>query len=644
MEAMLLSLKRSPGKLAIDAGLFAVAWIGAWLVRFEGVVDPNYHLLMAFSLPLVVGLKVVIFAFLGCYRSVWRYTGLSDLLVLGRAVAVSLAVLVLLAFFFMGTAHPKLPRWVPIHDAFLTLILCGGVRLLPRVLRESLSSEAKSHLPKKLLDWLVEEPRTALPRTLVVGAGDAGETVVRLLRRNELMGYRPVAIVDDDPRKEGLSIHGISVLGSTEEIPAIARRLDVQIVLIAIPSARPSALRRIAALCRKCELEIRMVPDLKSLLSGKLSLSDIKELDTEALLGREKVDLRIEETASYLRERRILITGAGGSIGSELCRQILPFQPSELILFGRGENSIFKIHQELYRTGTPTLLHQVIGDVINRRKLEGVFRDFRPEIVFHAGADKHVPLMELNPDEAVLNNILGTRNVLETANDHHVDRVVCISTDKAVNPTSVMGCCKRVAELLIQSTTYENTKAVAVRFGNVLGSRGSIIPVFEEQIEKGGPVTVTDRDVVRYFMTIPEAVQLVIQAGVLAQGGEIFILEMGDPVRIEELAENMIRLHGYEPGVEIPIQITGLRPGEKLREELMVEGEVAVRTEHPKILCVKPGRSMDANGELSARIAELTALAVEMDEEGIRRALREVVPEYRPYAGPSVTSVKVKKD
>jgi FlaA1/EpsC-like NDP-sugar epimerase len=362
-------------------------------------------------------------------------------------------------------------------------------------------------------------------------------------------------------------------------------------------------------------------------VDGEVHLSDLRQISVEDLLGREAAELDLGLISSYVRGKRILVTGAGGSIGSELCRQILKFAPAEIQLLGRGENSIYEIHRELSRHARFTRLVQVIGDVINKKKLEGVFAMYRPQIVFHAGADKHVPLMELNPDEAVFNNIVGTRNVLEVANAYRAERVVCISTDKAVNPTSVMGCCKRVAELLVRSRLYPDTVAVAVRFGNVLGSRGSVIPHFQQQIRDGGPITVTHRDIKRYFMTIPEASGLVIQAGAMGKGREIFVLDMGEPVKIWDLATNMVRLAGLEPGRDIDIVETGLRPGEKMHEELLMESETHEPTGHPKITCVK-GDGIDAM-RLLTEIESLTAKAVRMDFGGIRQSLARLVPEYR---------------
>jgi FlaA1/EpsC-like NDP-sugar epimerase len=374
------------------------------------------------------------------------------------------------------------------------------------------------------------------------------------------------------------------------------------------------------------------------MVDGRVHLSDLRKVQVEDLLSREPAELNVNLVSAYLRGKRVLITGAGGSIGAELCRQILRFGPTEILLLGRGEHSVYEIHRELNRSARFTRLVQIIGDVINKKKLEGVFAMYRPQIVFHAGADKHVPLMEMNPDEAVLNNIIGTKNILEVADANRVERVVCISTDKAVEPSNVMGCCKRVAELLVGSKMYPGTVAVAVRFGNVLGSRGSVIPHFQRQIEDGGPVTVTHRDMKRYFMTIPEAVKLVIHAGAIGTGGEIFVLDMGEPVRIWDLAVNMIRLAGLEPGREIEIEEVGLRPGEKMEERLFSVTETPEPTSHTKITCIRSRPVEDA--WLLQEIKSLTDKALRMDYEGIRHSLARLVPEYRAAGAPSLVNLE----
>jgi FlaA1/EpsC-like NDP-sugar epimerase len=570
-----------------------------------------------------VVLKLAIFHYVGSYRSIWRYSSLTDLQELFRGAFFGCAGIVFLDFLLPEPL--AIPRSIPLIDLALSIVLTGALRMSVRIVHESSSPFLRTlPFPARLIGV---RSRAHARRALVFGAGDAGEMMVREMLRSQRMDYEPLGFVDDDPSKRGQSIHGVLVLGGREDVPDLVQQLQIQEILIAMPSARGKTVRELVQICRNTPANLKILPDLNKIVDGEVHLSDLRQVSVEDLLGREAAQLDLNLISSYVRGKRILVTGAGGSIGSELCRQILKFAPAEIQLMGRGENSIYEIHRELSRNARFTRLVQVIGDVINKKKLEGVFAMYRPQIVFHAGADKHVPLMELNPDEAVFNNIVGTRNVLEVANAYRAERVVCISTDKAVNPTSVMGCCKRVAELLVRSRLYPDTVAVAVRFGNVLGSRGSVIPHFQTQIRDGGPITVTHRDIKRYFMTIPEASGLVIQAGAMGKGREIFVLDMGDPVKIWDLATNMVRLAGLEPGRDIDIVETGLRPGEKMHEELLMETETHEPTGHPKITCVR-GEGIDAM-RLLTEIESLTAKAVRMDFGGIRQSLARLVPEYR---------------
>jgi FlaA1/EpsC-like NDP-sugar epimerase len=624
-------------KTSTDALIFAASLLGAFfLLEYPALIPDEWYDTLVRAVPLAVVTKLVVFAAFGSYGTLWRYSSLNDLFRLLRSTAFS--TLALFSTWYVLAIHV----WpgVMVLDFLLTLMACGVVRLAPRLVRERAGTSV--NLPvlarRLLLPGIV---RVQERRILVVGAGDAGETLVREMTRNERLGLRPVGFVDDDPGKRGLRIHGVKVRGRREDIPRLVEQHAVDEILIAIPSATADDIRPIVETARDAGVQLKILPDLASLVHGTPRLADVRELKIEDLLGRPRIELDVDRVSAYVRGRRVLVTGAGGSIGSELCRQILRFEPQEIILFGRGENSIFAIHSELSPRRGRTKLSQVIGDVINKRKLVGIFERYRPEIVFHAGADKHVPLMELNPDEAVLNNVLGTRNVLEVCGDFAVERLVCISTDKAVHPTSIMGCCKRVGELYIQSGRYDSTVVTAVRFGNVLGSRGSVIPLFVRQIESGGPVTVTHKDVRRYFMTIPEAVALVIQAGAIAASGEIFVLDMGEPVRIDELARRVIRLHGYEPEKDIPVVYTGLRPGEKLDEELVGAKEIREPTSHPKIFQVRPSGRVPEN--LDELVSLLIRQAVEMDDIGIRSTLRELVPEYRPYPPPEVRTWVAKR-
>jgi FlaA1/EpsC-like NDP-sugar epimerase len=567
----------------------------------------------------LVPAKVAGFHLFGAYRGVWRYTSVDTLRELIYGAVAGIAA---------GWAVAAFSEWrlvgsplVLVIDAAIGFLLAAGARVAVRLGHATAASSRRSG-----------------PRALIVGAGDAGEMVIREMRWGARLHFQPVGFVDDDARKLGQRIHGFPVLGSRIDIPDLVERHRVDTIVIAIPSASSQTLGQIVCACRRTHADVKILPDLAGLMDPSVGLSRLRPAEVLNLLGRAPVDTDSTEVAPHLSGKCVLVTGAGGSIGSELCRQILRFAPSTLVMLGRGENSIHHVYHDLAPIAGRTLLVQVIGDVINKPKLRQIFETHRPQVVFHAGADKHVPLMELFPDEAVLNNVIGTRNVLEIADGARCERVVCISSDKAVRPTSVMGWSKRVAELLIRSPLFPNTRAVAVRFGNVFGSRGSVIPQFQDQIAKGGPVTVTDRNISRYFMTIPEAVELVLVAGAMGRGREIFVLDMGSPVRIWDLAAAMARLKGLEPGVDIDFRETGLRPGEKLHEELFLDGEQRLPTAHPRITSTRQ-EGVDPVVLLS-RIDALHDLALRMDFDGIRDELKRLDAEFDP-AGTSLPREEV---
>ena len=596
-------------KIVCDAVLFALAFIAAGVAgtgHRPGLPDASP---LCAALVLLVPAKVASFHLFGAYRGVWRYTSIDTLEELLRGAAAGFAATWTLAAFTDWTlvASPT----VLALDAAFAFVLVAGARVAVRLAHASAASR-----------------RRPGPRTLIVGAGDAGEMIVREMRRRARLHFEPVAFVDDDIRKAGQRIHGIPVVGPRESLPGAVSRLGVETIVIAIPSASRQTLAELVTVCRKTQADVKILPDLGGLMDPSVGLSRLRPVEVLNLLGRDPVATGGCDVAPHLAGKRVLVTGAGGSIGSELCRQILRFAPSTLVMVGRGENSIHQVHQDLAPIAGPTRLVQVIGDVINKTKLRRVFESHRPQVVFHAGADKHVPLMELFPDEAVLNNVIGTRNVLELADAMRCEKVVCISSDKAVRPTSVMGCTKRVAELMVQSSLFPNTRAVAVRFGNVFGSRGSVIPQFQDQIASGGPLTVTDRGISRYFMTIPEAVGLVLVAGAMGRGREIFVLDMGEPVRIWDLAAGMARLQGLRPGVDIELKETGLRPGEKLHEELFLPGERRAPTAHPRISAVLE-EGADPS-PLCERIEALHDLALGMDFDGIRSELSRLVSDFEP--------------
>ncbi len=546
---------RSVLVVCTQLGLIAAANVAAFALRFEGDIPPDHARLFLRGLPIVLVIYAVGLASFGIQRGLWRYVGLHDLGRILWASVISSAV-------FYGVVHGLLgwiayPRSVIILTGVLSGLFLAGVRLAVRWFRE----------------WLHVLSPTAR-RVLVVGAGNAGELLIRDMLSDGGSHYRPVGLVDDDPIKRKMKIHGIPVVGTIEDIPGLTRDLVAHEIIVAIPSASTSLKQRILASSEGCKVPIKILPSVKQLLANPEALRQVRPMSLEDLLQREPIQMDRQELHPLLEGKRVLVTGAGGSIGSELCRQIALYQPATLILFERYENGLFALDLELRAQYPKITIIPAIGDVTVHERVAEVLRQTVPDLVFHAGAHKHVPLMELNPKEAVRNNIFGTKVVAEAALAYGVDRFVLISTDKAVNPTSVMGATKRVAEDLVQSLSHRGqTKFTVVRFGNVLGSNGSVVPLFAEQIRRGGPVMVTHPEIKRFFMTIPEAVQLVLQASLLGRGGEVFVLDMGEQVKVVDLARNMIVLSGLVPDQDIQIVYSGLRPGEKLYEELFEETE-----------------------------------------------------------------------
>jgi FlaA1/EpsC-like NDP-sugar epimerase len=577
-------------------------------------------------------IQIPIFAGLGLYSQYWRYASTGELLLL--VAAAVLGGLVQGALFFGAQALfpvllvPAVPRSIPLIAMLLTLMCISVPRFALRIWAHSFRRQAKR-----------KDVPPDIQHVLIAGAGAAGTMVLRELRANPQTGLIPIGFVDDDPQKQGVVIHRARVLGDSRAIPEVARQHHVEQVVIAMPTAPGIMVRAIADICETAGIRARIIPGMYELLDGTVHIHQLRDVQIEDLLRREPVQTDTETIEALLRGRRILVTGAGGSIGSELCRQIIRCDPAQLVLLGHGENSIFDIYNELRSRPTaprsrkaqqgPDLGREicaVIADIRFEDRLRAVFEQYRPEIVFHAAAHKHVPFMEANLEDAITNNILGTQRLVDASIAAGVSHFVSISTDKAVNPVSVMGATKRVAELFIRDAAKATGRCfVVVRFGNVLGSRGSVVPYFQKQIAAGGPVTVTHPEMRRYFMTIPEAAQLVLQAAALGRGGELFVLDMGEPVRIVDLARDLIRLSGLEPDRDIEIRFTGLRPGEKIVEELFGEDEVYSRTQHEKIFVCRNG------GEFSASRAAIRAL-VEATERGdeaeARRLLHELVPGY----------------
>lgn len=598
-------------QVVLDASLAAAALAGAYLIRFDGHLNPPYSSQLSMLLPVFVCLRLMSNWLFGVYKRLWRYTGLTELAELGISVlAVTTLVFVVRAARLAALDGNLLSYGIIVIEAGLAFFLLASPRVLRRLLTE--------HSQRR--HWRQPVRR----RALLVGAGDAGQMVVKELSQRPDLGVDIIGLLDDDRRKVRQKIGHLTVFGTTAELPRLVEDLFIDQVIIAMPSAPPSEVRRIVDMCRQAEVETRILPGLFELINGRVSVSQIREVSLADLLGRQPVELDSASIAGYVEGRTVLITGAGGSIGSELSRQILRFQPAELILLGKGENSIFSILQELSRTPEPVKLTPVIADIRNYSRMMNIFARHRPHVVFHAAAHKHVPLMELNPTEAITNNVGGTRNVAELSAEFGVETFVLVSSDKAVNPSSIMGASKRIAELVVQDLARRSaTKYVAVRFGNVLDSRGSVLPIWRGQIASGGPLTVTHPEATRYFMLIPEAVQLIIQAGALGSGGEIFVLDMGKPVKILDLATDLIRLSGLRPGHDIEIKFTGLRPGEKLYEELLMAEEGLLKTSYEKIFI---GRPLDADHATVMHQLQVLAQAAERDDEpSIRQALAALV-------------------
>ena len=605
--------------LATDMGLLVLSYYIAILLRFaesdESGKIPQVVATMAHHLPWMLAIYAAVFWLGGLYEVMWQYAGVRDL-----ARVVMLACIAT-GFLLIGNqlVEGVLYRTVLVIGAILSMAMIGGIRMLWRLMRFTLFR------PDAAKNRNAENP------LLVVGAGNAGAWAVNLCKQRSSFGY-PVVMVDDDPAKRNLRVQGVPVRGSISDIPELVRKYDIREIVIAITSLRGERLQQVVNICNSCHCRVRMLNDPQAVdENGNVQGASLRELNTSDFLSRDEVHLDTEEIHKYLTDKVVLVTGGGGSIGSELCRQIIRYRPKQLLIFDIYENCAYELEMELRnKIGRDLPIVTLVGSIRDKHRLDEVMDIYHPQVVFHAAAHKHVPLMEISPAEAVKNNVLGTKNLLTSASTHGVERFVQLSTDKAVNPTNVMGCTKRICEMLIQTFAQNTTmKCMAVRFGNVLGSHGSVIPLFESQIREGGPVTITHPDITRYFMTIPEAAQLVLEAGALARSGSIYVLDMGQPVKIMELAEKMIRFYGYEPGVNMEIRITGLRPGEKLYEELMMDTEAdkMQRTDHNKIF-VAPPLQIDL-GVFYQQLLQLEEAAEHNDDKVVTQ-LQNIVPTYHP--------------
>lgn len=595
----------------LDIALIATSLYLSFLLRFDFSIPFDQFEALREALAVVLIAKPALFALSGMYRNIWRYASLQDAYQIFKVVTFSSFASGFLLVFMEGP-H-ALPRSIYILDWLILFSSVFASRLVWRIYRET------RHIPSLRKG----------KRTLIIGAGDAGNLLLKEIRKQASSPYNVVGFVDDAPDKRGLRLSGVRVLGGTNHLAALVRRHRIEEVIFAIPSGDGELMRRVLARCERAKARFKTVPGITAMIDGKISVSQIKDVEIEDLLGREPVVLDLSAIRNYLTDKRVLVTGAAGSIGSEICRQVALFKPAKLVLFDHAETPLFYIEKELAANFPELRIIPMVGDVKNLDRVEAVFEEFCPEVVFHAAAYKHVAMMEYNPAEAVLNNVMGSRIVADAAHKYKVQNFVMVSTDKAVNPTNVMGATKRSAEIYVQAlAASSNTKFTTVRFGNVLGSNGSVVPLFKEQIRRGGPVTVTDREVVRYFMTIPEAAQLVMQAGCIGKGGEIFVLDMGEPVRILSLAEELIRLSGLIPYKEIDIKFTGLKPGEKLYEELLIDGEGVKPTTHKKIRVMAPVKT-----DLKLIAKDLDAVfgfARDCDIGELIGSLRKIVPEFVP--------------
>ena len=601
--------------LLIDAALVAASYVCAYLLRYDGQL-PDYEWQRIINiLPYLVAMKLLCFSLFGLYRGMWRYTSLEDMKNVLKSTVVSSLILVLAVLYiyhFRGYSRAAF-----IIDWLLSLLFIGGVRIGVRlVLTNNIGSF-----------WLLAKKGAQDKRLLIIGAGAAGEKAVREILENPGLKLNPVGFLDDDPLKQGKAIHGVLILGAVGDISKL--REDFDEILIAIPSARGEQMRRIVEACEATGKRFRTMPSIGELIDGKVSVKALREVRIEDILGRDEVRLERELLKASYEGKRILITGAGGSIGSELVRQVCQYHPSIVGLLDFSEFNLFQIEMTQRQYFPHISVETHLTDIRDLQAVRKTIDTFRAEVIFHAAAYKHVPLQEMHPRETVYNNVIGTRNLAMAASEAAVSRFVLVSTDKAVRPTNVMGAAKRVAEMFLASLTGRTqTRFVSVRFGNVLGSSGSVVPIFQQQISQGKPVTVTHPEVTRYFMSIPEAAQLILQAGAMGQGGEVFILDMGKPVKIVDMAREVIRLHGFEPERDIPIEYIGLRPGEKLFEELITVGEGIMPTAHEKIKVIQ-GKLSD-HQFLNDQIDALIAVADTYDNEAIKEKLHAIVPEYTP--------------
>ncbi|MDY2630725.1 MAG: nucleoside-diphosphate sugar epimerase/dehydratase [Clostridium sp.] len=596
----------------IDAILINLSYILAIYFRYDyGVFVELVNDYEKLSIIFII-IYLISFYLFKLYESIWNYASLDEfVLVIGACITGNILSSIISVLLKVDFSYA-----VNILSGIFVILSIVGFRVSFRIYGRFTNIVDSNSNSRKLKN------------TLIIGAGEATTLVIKEMKNNKNSKYNPLALIDDNVYKVGKSVLGVKIEGTRKDIVKVCKEKKIEIIIISAPSMNEEDKKEILDICKKTECRVQIVPSLYSVIDGNVALSQIKDVDIEDLLGRKPVELEMKGISDYINNKSVLVTGGGGSIGSELCRQIAKFNPSKLIIFDIYENNAYDIQNELKHRYPNLNLLVLIGSVRDKKRLEQVFKKYSPNLVFHAAAHKHVPLMEDSPMEAIKNNVFGTLNAVECADKYNCERFVLVSTDKAVNPTNVMGATKRICEMIIQSyDKVSKTKFVAVRFGNVLGSNGSVIPLFKKQISHGGPVTVTDKNIIRYFMTIPEAAKLVLQAGAFAKGGEIFVLDMGEPVKIYDLAYDLIRLSGYEPNKEIKIKITGLRPGEKLYEELLMSEEGLSNTNHKKIFVGKPTfTNIDA---LMKSLKELYEIVEKDNNKELISKLEEIVPTYK---------------
>lgn len=603
---------RVPLLLIADIIFINIAYLFSFIVRFDFNIPNDYVQSYIRMLPIILLAYIIPLALFKMYKSLWSNASIDEFIkgLIGCIIGCVINLI------YNNIGNRNLPNSIVILSAILIYVMVVGIRLSYRIYR-------------RIIVYGKLDVKNAKKRVLVFGAGSCGHMVISEMYKNKKeVNMVPVGIIDDDKNKIGTFLLGVKVVGNRNDIPRVVEEYNIDTIIIAISKTSPKKKKEIIEICQQTDAEIKIIPGVYEIMGGKLSLTQMRDVDIKDLLGRDEVELDKDGVSSYLKDKVVLVTGGGGSIGSELCRQIANFKPKKLLILDIYENNAYDIQNELKRNMPELDQFTIIASVRDKRRLRKVFKEFNPDVVFHAAAHKHVPLMEDNSEEAIKNNVLGTLNVAECADEFNTEKFVLISTDKAVNPTNIMGATKRMCEMIVQAMNKKSkTDYVAVRFGNVLGSNGSVIPLFKKQIKNGGPVTLTHKEIIRYFMLIPEAAQLVLQAGAFAKGGEIFILDMGEPVKIYDLAKKLIKLSGFEPEKDIKIEVTGLRPGEKLYEELLMNEEGLTETQNDKIFIGVPS-DFEIN-EIKKNIDELLFVALNEDKDALKKKMKEVVPTFK---------------